>query len=105
VVDNYKIHQAKAVAPWQVNHPRFILLVLPTYCPPANPIERAFGDVHDGCTRHHQRQRLSDLGADVEDPIHLNGPWPYQLSAIYDAPAVTAAVEPITAEEYENIAA
>jgi putative transposase len=105
VVDNYKIHKAKAVAQWLVNHPRFTLLFLPTYCPQANPIERAFGDVHDCCTRHHQRKRLSDLVADVEDHIHLNGPWPYKLSKLYYAPAVTAAVEQITAGEYENIAA
>jgi transposase len=105
VVDNYTIHQAKAVAQWLANHPRVTRLFLPTYCPQANPLERAFGDVHDGCTRHHQRKRLSDLVADVEDHIHLNGPWPYKLSELYDAPAVTAAVEQITAEEYENVAA
>jgi putative transposase len=105
VVDNYKIHKAKAVAQWLVNHPRLTLLFLPTYCPQANPIERAFGDVHDCCTRHHQRKRLSDLVADVEDHIHLNGPWLYKLSDLYYAPAVTAAVEQITADEYENVAA
>jgi hypothetical protein len=105
VVDNDKSHKAKAVAPWLANHPRFTRLFLPTYCPQANPIERAFGDVHDCCTRHHQRKRLSDLVADVEDYIHLNGPWPYKLSELYDAPAVTVAVEHITAEEYENVAA
>src|SRR5215204_774381 len=31
-------------------HPRSELLSLPTYWPRANPIERAFGDVHDKCT-------------------------------------------------------
>jgi transposase len=105
VVDNYKSHKAKAVAPWLANHPRFTRLFLPTYCPQANPIERAFGDVHDCCTRHHQRKRRSDLVADVEDHRHLNGPWPYKLSELYDAPAVTVAVEQITAEEDENVAA
>jgi putative transposase len=105
VVDHYKIHKAKAVAPWLANHPRFTRLFLPTYCPQAHPSERAFGDVHDCCTRQHQRKRLSDLVADVEDHRHLHGPWPYKLSALYDAPAVTAAVEQITAEDYENVAA
>jgi putative transposase len=105
VVDNYKIHKAKAVAQWLVNHLRVTLLLLPTYCPQANPIERVFGDVHDCCTCHHQRKCLADLVADVEDHIHLNGPWLYKLLDLHYAPAVTAAVERITAEEHENIAA
>jgi putative transposase len=31
VVDDYKIHKAKAVEEWFVKHPRVRLLVLPTY--------------------------------------------------------------------------
>jgi hypothetical protein len=81
------------------------LLFLPTYCPRANPIERAFGDVHDCCTRNHRRKRLPDLVADVEAPLHVNGPWPYKLSEIYYEPAVTMAVEKIAAEEQANGAA
>jgi hypothetical protein len=105
VVDNYKIHKAKAVEQWLATHPRVTLLFLPTYCPRANPIERAFGDVHDCCTRNHRRKRLPDLVADVEDHLHVNGPWPYKLSEIYDEPAVTAAVEKIAAEEHAKVAA
>jgi transposase len=77
VVDNYKIHKAKAVEQWLASHPRVTLLLLPTYCPRANPIERAFGDVHDCCTRTHRRTRLPALVADVEEHLHVNGPWPY----------------------------
>jgi putative transposase len=105
VVDNDKIHKAKAVAQWLATHPRVTLLFLPTYCPRANPIERAFGDVHDCCTRNHQRTRLSELVADVEDHVHLNGPWQYKLSDLCYEPAVTAAVEKIAAEEHAHIAA
>jgi putative transposase len=105
VVDNYKIHKAKAVAQWLAAHPRVRLLFLPTYCPRANPIERAFGDVHDCCTRNHQRKRLPDLIADVEDHLHVNGPWQYKLSNLYYEPAVTAAVEKIAAEERTTVAA
>jgi hypothetical protein len=105
VVDTSTSPKAKAVAPWLANHPRFTRLFLPTYGPQAHPIERAVGAVHDGCTRHHQRKRRSDLVAEVADHRHLNGPWPYTLSELYDAPAVTAAVEHITAEEYQNVAA
>jgi putative transposase len=105
VVDNYKIHKAKAVEQWLATHPRVTLLFLPTYCPRANPIERAFGDVHDCCTRNHQRKRLPELVADVEDHVHLNGPWQYKLSDLYDEPAVTAAVEKIAAEEHAIAAA
>jgi transposase len=99
VVDNYKIHKAKAVEHWLRLHPRLELVFLPTYCPKANPIERAFGDVHDKCTRNHKRKRLRDLVADVEKHLHVNGPWQYQLSAIYYEPEVTAAMEKIAAEE------
>jgi putative transposase len=105
VVDNYKIHKAKAVEQWLATHPRVTLLFLPTYCPRANPIERAFGDVHDSCTRNHRRKRLPDLVADVEAHLHVNGPWLYKLSEIYDEPAVTAAVEKIAAEEQAKVAA
>ena len=66
VVDTYGIHKAKAVERWLAAPPRFELLFLPTYCPQANPIERAFGDVHDKCTRNHQRKRLEELVWDVE---------------------------------------
>ena len=102
---NYKIHKAKAVAQWLAAHPRVRLLFLPTDCPRANPIERAFGDVHDCCTRNHRRKRLPDLIADVEDHVHVNGPWQYKLSDLYYEPAVTAAVENIAAEEQTTVAA
>jgi transposase len=98
VVDNYGIHKAKAVERWLAEHPRFELLFLPTYCPQANPIERAFGDVHDKCTRNHQRKRIEDRVRDVEDHLATNGPWRYSLSHLYFTPDVTAAVERITKE-------
>ena len=105
VADNYCIHKAKAVEQWLTSHPRFELFWLPTYCPRANPIERAFGDVHDKCTRNHKRKRLRDLVQDVEQHIQENGPWQYKLSRLYDTPEVTAAVERITAEKQPKLAA
>jgi hypothetical protein len=93
------------VEQWRATHPRVTLLFLPTYCPRANPIERAFGDVHDCCTRNYRRKHLPDLVADVEEHLHVNGPWHYKLSEIYDEPAVTAVVEKIAPEEHANVAA
>ncbi len=93
VVDNAKIHYAQAVAEWLAAHPRFELLYLPTYCPRANPIERAFWEVHDKCTRNHKRKRMWDLVDDVEQHLATNGPWRYHLSEIYYTPEVTAAVQ------------
>ena len=61
--------------------------------------------MHDGCPRNHQRKRLPDLIADVEDHLYVNGPWQYQLSNLSDEPAVTAAVEKIAAEERTTVAA
>jgi hypothetical protein len=105
VVDHDTIHQAKAVEPWLVAHPRVRLLLLPTYCPRATPSERAFGDVHDCCTRNHRRIRFPDLIADVEDHLQVNGPWQSKLSDLYDEPAVTVAVENIAADEQTTVAA
>ena len=105
VVDNYWIHQAKAVEPWLASHPRFELLWVPTYCPRANPIERVFGDVHDKCTRNHKRKRLRDLVQDVEWHVQAKGPWQYKLSQLYAAPEVTAAVEHIAAEKQPKLVA
>jgi transposase len=99
VVDNYKIHKAKAVAQWLAQHPHVELLFLPTYCPRANPIERLFGDVHDLCTRNHTRKRLRDLVADVLEHLHVNGPWKYTLADIYHEPAVSAAVEKLVIKQ------
>jgi transposase len=104
-VDNYRIHEANAVERWLATHPRVTRLFLPTYSPQANPIERAFGDVHDCRTRNHRRKRLAELVADVEDHLQLNGPWQYKLSDLYYEPAVTAAVEKIAAEERAKAAA
>jgi len=61
--------------------------------------------VHDLCTRNHTRKRLQDLVADVEAHLQLNGPWQYQLSALYSEPAVTAAIEKIASEEHTQVAA
>lgn len=105
VVDNYKIHKAKVAEQWLAAHPRFELVYLPTYCPKANPIERAFGDVHDKCTRNHKRKRLRDLVGDVIEHLQVNGPWQYKLSQIYYEPEVTAAVERMAAEERLKVAA
>jgi transposase len=100
VVDNYKIHKAQAVERWLAAHPRFELLWLPTYCPRANPIERVFGDTHDKVTRNHKRKRLRDLVADVGRHLERNGPWPYQLSRLYQEPEVTAALQKLRREKH-----
>jgi hypothetical protein len=98
-VDNYGIHKAQPVGRWLAQPPRCELLFLPTYCPKANPSERAFGDIHDKCTRTHQRTRLEGLVWDVEHHLLANGPWPYKLSQLYYSPEVTAAVECITQKQ------
>jgi transposase len=97
VVDHAQLHQAKKVQQWLAAHPRFELLYLPTYCPDANPIERAFGDVHDKCTRNHTRTRIWHLVKDVKQHLRVNGPWRYALSKLYYTPEVTAAVEALQA--------
>ncbi|MCA1626033.1 MAG: IS630 family transposase [Acidobacteria bacterium] len=97
VVDNYRIHTAQAVVAWLAAHPRFELVFLPAYCPRANPVERAFGDVHDKCTRNHKRTRISDLVGDVIWHLKGNGPWCYKLSDIYHTPEVDQALAELVA--------
>ncbi len=99
VVDNYRIHTAKAVQEWLGHHPRFEVVFLPSYCPRANPIERAFGDVHDKCTRNHKRTRIAELVADVVWHLKRNGPWRYKLSEIYYTSEVDAALEKLVGAE------
>jgi hypothetical protein len=74
------------------------------------PVERAFGDVHDKCTRNHLRKRLWTLVRDVAQHLAANGPWHYELSEIYYTPEVTAAVQalakaPASPEEGSQLAA
>jgi hypothetical protein len=99
VVDNSGIPKAKAVERWLATHPRFRLLFLPTSCPQANPLERAFGDVHAKCTWNHQRHRLAELVGDVEQHLSTTGPWHYQLSPLSSTPEVTTAVDRIVQEQ------
>ena len=99
VADKAKIHHAQKVQQWLAAHPRFEVLYLPTYCPCANPIERAFGDVHDKCTRNHTRKRIWHLVGDVKQHLRENGPWRYALSELYYAPEVTAAVDALKTAE------
>jgi len=97
VADPAKIHTAVKVQQWLVAHPRFEWLYLPPSCPRANPIERAFGDVHDTGTRPHSRTRLWPLVQDALQHLRGNGPWRYVLSEIYYTPEVTAAVAELQA--------
>jgi len=99
------MHKAKAVEQGLASHPRFALLWLPTSCPRAKPMERAFGAVHDKCTRNHKRQRLRAVVQDVEQHIRDNGAWKYNLSRLYQAPEVTAAVEHMALEAPAKLAA
>ena len=96
-VDKAKLHQAAAVRKWLAAPPRFELLYLPTSCPQANPIARAFGDVPAKCTRTHTRKRIGPLVQDVTQPLQVNGPGRYALSEIYYTPEVTAAVQALRA--------
>jgi transposase len=97
VVDNYRIHTAKAVVEWLTAHPRFEVAYLPASCPQANPIERAFGDVHDKCTRNHKRTQISELVSDVMWHLKANAAWRYKLSKIYYTPEVAGAVAELAA--------
>ena len=81
------------------------VLWLPSYCPKANPIERAFGDVHDKCTRNQTRKRLHWLIRDVKQHLAHNGPWQYKLPELYYEPEVEAELAKLYLERSLGIAA
>ena len=70
-----KIHNAAAVQRWLRQHPRLVLLFLPTYCPRANPIERCFGDLHHKVVRNHRRKRMRDFNPLRAPAPHPEWPW------------------------------
>lgn len=90
---------------WLAKHPRVEILWLPAYCPKANPIERAFGDVHDKCTRNHTRKQLHWLLWDVKQHLANNGPWEYKLPELYYAPEVEAELTKLYLESNLKLAA
>jgi hypothetical protein len=91
VVDNDKMHKTRMGERWRAEHPRFGLVFQPPYGPRSRPLERVYGDVQDQVTRHHRRQRMRDLGADVIRFLEQQGPWRYPLSEIYEKPEGQAA--------------
>ena len=106
VVDHYKIHKAKAVEAWLAKHPRVTLLFLPTFLPPRQSLSSApLAMCMIAALAIISGTRLPDLVANVEDHLHLNGPWKYQLSDLYYEPAGPAVVEKIAAEKRVQVVA
>jgi len=105
VADHDCMHTATAVAQWCVHPPRLTWRWFPMYGPRANPIERAFGDVHDTCPRNHQRQRWRDVVQDGERPRRDNGPWKSNVSQLSQDHEVTAAVEHMALAAHATLAA
>lgn len=67
VVDNFRIHQAKAVQAWLSAHrTRLRLYFLPTYSPRLNPIERVWRHFRRNVTDNHFFRTLVRLMAAVE---------------------------------------
>jgi putative transposase len=91
LADNSSIHTAGDVCRWLAGHPRLVLLWLPRYCPPANPSERVFGDLHDQITRHHGQRTWPPLLAEVPQ-YWRRGARHGQRPSIYREPAVKSAL-------------
>lgn len=67
VVDNFRIHQAKAVKAWLQSHrTRLRLYFLPTYSPRLNPIERVWRYFRRNVTDNYFFRTMSRLMAAVE---------------------------------------
>ena len=78
VLDNYGIHQAKAVLKdLEVkHHGRIVLHFLPPYCPDHNRIERLWRELHANVTRHHRCKTLKQLLANVYRFLDRVAPYP-----------------------------
>lgn len=67
VVDNFRIHQAKAVKTWlQTHRSQIRLYFLPTYAPRLNPIERVWRHFRRNVTDNYFFRTMSRLMAAVE---------------------------------------
>lgn len=67
VVDNFRIHQAKAVKAWLCHHrTRLRLYFLPTYAPRLNPIERVWRHFRRNVTDNYFFRTMARLMAAVE---------------------------------------
>lgn len=67
VVDNFRIHQAKAVKAWLQNHRQQLrLYFLPTYAPHLNPIERVWRHFRRNVTDNYFFRTMARLMAAVE---------------------------------------
>ena len=67
VVDNFRIHHAKAVKAWlRTHHTRLRLYFLPTYSPRLNPIERVWRHFRRNVTDNYFFRTLARLRAAVE---------------------------------------
>lgn len=67
VVDNFRIHQAKAVKAWLKNHRTCLrLYFLPTYSPRLNPIERVWRHFRRNVTDNYFFRTMTRLMAAVE---------------------------------------
>ena len=70
VVDNFRIHQAKAVKAWLKSHrTRLRLYFLPTYSPRLNPIERVWRHFRRNVTDNYFFRTMARLMAAVESFI------------------------------------
>ena len=78
VLDNYGIHQAKAVLKdLEVkHHGRIVLHFLPPYCPDHNRIERLWRELHANVTRNHRCKTLKQLLANVYRFLDRVAPYP-----------------------------
>jgi putative transposase len=67
VLDNYRIHKAKAVQEWQRRqHSQFRFYFLPTYSPRLNPIERVWRHFRRNVTDNHFFKTMARLMRGVE---------------------------------------
>ena len=98
VVDNYRIHTAKARGRVAGSTPALELMSCRVTAR-GRSVERAFGDGHDKCTRNHKRTRIAELVSDVVWHLKGDGPWRYRLSEIYYAPEVDRAMADLIAAE------
>ncbi|PPQ34307.1 transposase [Rhodopila globiformis] len=89
IVDNLRVHRAKAVAAWLEAHKdRIEVFYLPPYAPDYNPDEFMHNDLKQGLARRRIPKDRAALKAGLQSHMHSLQKRPAKVQAFFQAPTV-----------------
>lgn len=89
IVDNLRVHRAKAVAAWlEVNRERIEVFYLPPYAPDHNPDEFMHNDLKQGLARRRTPKDRAALKSGLQSHMRSLQRRPSKVRAFFQAPTV-----------------